>query len=92
MQDKLWKLTATGAAVVAAIVARNALTKGWKAVVHTDPPRNPADPTTDVTEALAWSAATGAAVGVARMAARRAAAGAWASRTGQLPHELVTAG
>lgn len=89
--DQAWKGAALGAAVLSATVMRKLLTVGWEAVVHAEPPKNPADPSTDLREALVWSAATGAAVGVARMAARRAAAGAWTAATGELPRDLQPA-
>ncbi len=91
MQDTVFKALATGSAVLGAMAARKMLTSGWEAAAHAEPPTNPADPTTDLREALLWSAATGAVVGVARMVAKRAAAGAWTQATGELPGQLQPA-
>jgi hypothetical protein len=89
MSDTAWKLLANGAAIAAAVVARKALTSGWEAATGTEPPENPADPSTDWREALAWGLLTGAVIGVARMLASREAARVAQRMTGSLPDDAV---
>ena len=88
MEKTVWKLAATGAAIVAGIAVRNVLMSTWRAVMKQEPPNNPADPATSWGEAVAWTAATGLAVGVARMVASRGAAAGWQKATGKLPPGL----
>jgi Protein of unknown function (DUF4235) len=88
MEKTMWKLAATGAAVVAGMAVRSALMSLWRAVMKNEPPNNPADPATSWGEAIAWTAATGLAVGVARMVASRGAAAGWQRYTGTLPPGL----
>lgn len=87
-REILWKALATGAAVLAAVVARNVVTSGWRRAVQADPPANPADPSTGWGEAITWAALTGALVGIARMVAQRGAARSWNRVTGGLPPGL----
>ena len=88
MEKTVWKLAATGAAIIAGIAVRNLLMSTWRAVMKHEPPNNPADPATSWGEAVAWTAATGLAVGVARMVASRGAAAGWQKATGKLPPGL----
>ena len=88
MEKTMWKLAATGAAVVAGMAMRSALMSLWRAVMKNEPPNNPADPATSWGEAIAWTAATGLAVGVARMIGTRGAAAGWQKYTGSLPPGL----
>lgn len=88
MEKTVWKLAATGAAVVASIAVRNVLMAVWRKLVKTEPPNNPADPATSWGEAVAWTAATGLVIGVARMVASRGAAAGWQRATGNLPPGL----
>jgi hypothetical protein len=88
MEKTVWKLAATGAAVVASIAVRNVLMAVWRSITKTEPPNNPADPATSWGEAIAWTAATGLVIGVARMVASRGAAAGWRRATGSLPPGL----
>ena len=88
MEKTVWKLAATGAAVLASVVVRNLLMAVWRGVAKNEPPNNPADPATGWGEALAWTAATGLVIGVARMVASRGAAAGWRRATGSLPPGL----
>lgn len=83
-----WQLLTTVAAVGAAMVVRKVLTASWSSLRATEPPTNPADPTTQWGEAIAWTAATGLVVGIARMVATRGAAGAWTRAMGTRPPGL----
>lgn len=87
MSDTMWNVVGSGAAVLAAIAARKALTSGWEAATGTEPPENPADPSTDWKEAVAWGVLTGAVVGVARMLASRETARVAQRVSGQLPDD-----
>lgn len=88
MEKTVWKLAATGAAVVAGVAVRNLLMSAWRGIAKNDPPNNPADPATSWGEAILWTAVTGLAVGVARMVASRGAAAGWQKATGSLPPGL----
>lgn len=88
MEKTLWKVAATGAAVLASMVVRNVTMAAWRGIMKNEPPNNPADPATNWGEAIAWAAATGLAIGVARMAASRGAAAGWRKYTGSLPPGL----
>jgi hypothetical protein len=80
-----WKVFAGLSAFAAMRLTAKALTGGWRAATHREPPANPASPQTGWGEAIAWAGASGVAVGVARLAARRGAAGAWQRASGSLP-------
>ena len=84
----VWKVGATLAAVLAGIITRQGVTAMWKAARKTDPPTNPANPSTQWSEAVAWTIASGIAVGVARLLATRGAAEGWRRYTGALPPGL----
>lgn len=92
MKDNLWSAAATLAAVGAGIAARNVATSMWERSRGTEPPANPADPSTDWGEAIGWTVAVGALVGLARLFAKRGAAAAWEAIDGELPPSLATAG
>jgi hypothetical protein len=86
-----WKVAATGSSLLAARLTAKAVTGGWKKIKRTDPPANPAAPSTGWGEAIGWAAASGVAIALARLAARRGAAGAWRKATGHLPPGLEEA-
>ncbi|MBY5162554.1 DUF4235 domain-containing protein [Salsipaludibacter albus] len=88
MSSTTWKVLGTGAPVVAAILARKALTSGWQRATGNEPPSNPADPETDWREAVLWGALTGAVIGLARMAASRQAARLAQKASGELPDDV----
>ena len=86
-----WKVAATGSSLLAARLTAKAVTGGWRTVKRTDPPANPAAPSTGWGEAIGWAAASGMAIALARLLARRGAAGAWRKATGHLPPGLEEA-
>ncbi|HVF04584.1 MAG TPA: DUF4235 domain-containing protein [Frankiaceae bacterium] len=86
-----WKLAATSSSLVAARLTIKAVTGGWRKIKRSDPPANPASPSTTWAEAIGWAAASGVAIALARLAARRGAAGAWKKATGHLPPGLEEA-
>ncbi|MGH3666203.1 MAG: DUF4235 domain-containing protein [Egibacteraceae bacterium] len=88
MEETTWKVAATGAGIVAGMVARKVLMAGWRKARHTDPPTNPAARETEWKEALAWTVATGIGVAIARLVAQRGAAAGWEKFTGALPPGL----
>jgi hypothetical protein len=71
--------------LVAAKGARAVLDKAWRAGRGTEPPRNPAVPGTEWSEAVTWAIASGIALGLAKMLAARGIAGVWRRATGSLP-------
>lgn len=84
----VWKVIGTGAAVMAATVARNVLEKGWRAAFGKNPPVNPESPDTEWMEALLWAVVSGALIGTARMLATRQAAHYYQKSAGHLPKGL----
>lgn len=80
-----WKIVAMAFAVPTGIAVRKALDAGWQKARHDDPPKNPAAPGTEWSEALLWAAVSGIAVAAARLLAARGAAATWKSLTGKLP-------
>lgn len=85
MEKIAWKIAAAGAGVVAGLAVRKALTAGWRAARHDEPPTNPAAPDTSWGEALAWTMALAAGMGAAKLVAVRGAAAGWERATGALP-------
>jgi Protein of unknown function (DUF4235) len=80
-----WKIVAMAFAVPTGIAVRKAIETGWRKTKHDDPPKNPAAPGTEWSEALMWAAVSGIAVATARLVAARGAAATWKSLTGKLP-------
>jgi hypothetical protein len=83
--SKGWTVFGGLSAVLAGMVARKALARGWRLVTGDDPPANPAAPGTRWGEAIPFAVASGALVGLARMLATRRAAGYYRKSTGHLP-------
>jgi hypothetical protein len=83
-----WKVVGAGSGLLAAMVTRKALVAAWQKTKKTDPPANPASPSTTWSEALVWATATGVALAVARLVAQRGAAAGWQAATGHLPPGL----
>jgi Protein of unknown function (DUF4235) len=80
-----WKIVAAAFAIPTGIAVRKAIETGWRKTKHDDPPKNPAAPGTQWSEALMWAAVSGIAVAAARLVAARGAAATWKSLTGKLP-------
>ena len=83
-----WKIMGGIAAVVATLVADQALDAGWRAVTGAQPPTIPEDPDSSWREAIAWAALSGAVIGLARLVATRKAAQFYKKSAGELPAEL----
>lgn len=90
--SKAWSIMSLGATVGGAVVARKALSSGWKAATGKTPPANPADPDVDLWEAVTWAAVSGTAVGIVRMLASRRAANYYVKSTGHLPPGVGSSG
>ena len=86
--SKVWSVFSVVAALGSAALAKKALDTGWKAATGKQPPENPADPDTDVKEAVAWAVASGTFVALAKMVAQRRAANYYLRSTGNLPPGL----
>jgi hypothetical protein len=80
-----WKVVAAAFAVPTGIAVRKAIETAWRKTKHDNPPKNPAAPGTEWSEALMWAAVSGIAVAAARLVAARGAAATWKSLTGKLP-------
>jgi len=83
-----WKVLATSAAIGAAAVARQVVTRGWTAATGKEPPANPEDPEVSWPEAVGWAVGSGALIGLARLLATRKAAAYYAKSAGHLPKRL----
>jgi hypothetical protein len=86
----LWKGAGALSGAASGGLTRTAMKKGWQKWKGSDPPTNPAAPSTKWSEALAWATACGVAIAVARLVAQRGAAEAWKKATGSYPAGLET--
>jgi hypothetical protein len=80
-----WRLLGGVSAILAGVVARKAMVKGWRAATGDNPPANPAQPGTQWRQAVAYAVISGAVMGLARMLATRRAARYYQESTGHLP-------
>lgn len=87
--DLLWTLVASGAALGAARLAKEGMTKGWVRA-RGKVPGNPASKDTSWGEALAWAVVSGIGIGVVRLLAQRVVAAAFEKRRGSLPAKATT--
>lgn len=74
-KENQYKLVTAGAALLAGVVVKAALTAAWRAYRKADPPQNPDDRNVAWSEALAWTVASSVAMGVGGLIARRGVAG-----------------
>ena len=86
----LWKVVGLASGAAAGAATRAALRTGWKRARGSEPPANPASPSTSWPEALIWALASGVAMAVTRLVAQRGAAEAWKASTGSYPAGLET--
>ncbi len=86
-----WKVFAALSALLAALLARKAVTLAWKTATGKEPPSNPEDPEITWAEAGGWAVASGVAVGLARLVAQRQAARTWTKASGTPPPGLRAA-
>lgn len=87
-EDRMWKGIATGAAVGGVAVTKPLVERGWRRIVGSEPPGNPAADDVAWRDAILWALVTGAVVGMIRLLAQRAAAGAWQKVRGSYPEAL----
>ena len=83
-----YKVISTGGAVVAGLVARQAVSAVWKSATGHHPPDSPEHPDSGWVEAVAWVVASSAALAVARLFAARQVANYYRRSTGRLPGRL----
>jgi hypothetical protein len=86
------KIMAGVAAATSALVARKALTAGWRTLTGKEPPEEPANPDTRLAEAAGWAAASAGVIAAAQVIARRKVAATWRSASGELPPGLTDHG
>lgn len=84
-ESRLWGLVGTGAATLAAVLARRTVERGWRRFSGEGPPKNPRARTTSWREALVWAGVAALASAIARLVARRGAAGLWSRVSGDDP-------
>jgi hypothetical protein len=85
MERMLWKFAAGGAALVAGLAVRKALTAVWLHTQHREPPEDVAKPGTGWGEAAVWTVATAVGMGLAKLVATRGAAAGWQRAKGTPP-------
>jgi len=73
-KENQYKILTAGAALLAGVVVKAALTATWRKATKSEPPQNPDSPEVAWREALAWTVASSVAVGIAGLVARRATA------------------
>ena len=78
----MWTNFATIAAVIAAAFAKKGLSAAWRISTGKTPPNNPANPDTNLKEAVLWSAVSGMIFAITRMLASRRAASYMRRSTG----------
>ena len=78
----LWKVVGLLSGGAAGAATRALLHAGWRWAKGSDPPANPASPSTGWSKALAWAVASGVAIAVTRLVAQRGAAEALRASTG----------
>ena len=83
-----YQVVSAGSAVVAGLVARQAVAAVWKLSTGHQPPDSPGHPDSTWGEAVAWVVASSAALAVARLFAARQAANYYRRSTGHLPAKL----
>jgi hypothetical protein len=83
-----YKVMATLAAMLGAVVARKTLAVAWRTATGKEPPANPEHPAVNWGEAAAWAIVSGAVMGLARMVAQKKVASSWHRATGVLPPDL----
>jgi len=83
------KIMAGVAAAGSALIARKALTVGWRKIVGKEPPAEPANPDTRLVEAAGWAAASAGVIAAAQVMARRKVAATWRNASGELPPGLT---
>lgn len=87
--DLLWTLLASGAALGAARLAKEGMTKGWVRA-RGKVPGNPTSKETSWGEALAWAVVSGIGIGVVRLLAQAVVAAAIEKKRGSLPRDART--
>jgi hypothetical protein len=83
------KIMASVAAAGSAVIARKALTAGWRKLTGKEPPEEPTNPDTRLAEAAGWAAASAGVIAAAQVMARRKVAATWRSASGELPPGLT---
>ena len=89
-EDRVWKGVASAAAVGAVALTKPVVARGWRRVVGSDPPGNPAHQDVAWMDAILWALVSGAVVGLIRLVAQRTAAGAWHRVRGNYPRGLAS--
>jgi hypothetical protein len=83
-----WKIFAALSAVLAAMLARKAVTFAWTTATGKEPPTNPEDPEVTWAEAAGWAVISGVVIALARLLAQRQAARTWTKASGARPPGL----
>lgn len=86
--DLLWSISATGAAVGAAALAKKVMGSSWTKR-RGSVPGNPATSDTSWNEAIAWAVVSGVVVGVVRLLAQRGVAAAFMKAGRGLPADAA---
>lgn len=85
MGSMVWKVMGTGAAILAAMLARKGTAFGWEKTTGRQAPVSASADDADLREAIMWALVSGALVGVARMLAERQSAKYFTKSAGHSP-------
>ena len=84
----VWGTLGLGTAALTAMLARQAMQGGWRALRTDEPPDNPISRDTTWGDALLWTVAMAIGAGVTRLVVERLAAQVWHHQTGRKPPGL----
>lgn len=69
-----YQIVTAGAALLAGVIVKAALSKAWKMYSKSDPPQNPESADVSWSEAITWTVASSVVMGIGSLLARRGAA------------------
>lgn len=84
-EDMMWAIVAAGSAMLAGALVQKALNRGWRAVMHEDPPHVKELPIEPWRKALSFTLASAITAGLATLLSQRGAAAGWEKVTGDPP-------
>lgn len=76
-EELIWLATAVSAGVLAGILTRSALKKGWEHTTGEPAPGTKNAPQAPLRQSVVWAAVSGLAVGVVKVLSQRAVASGW---------------
>lgn len=84
-ENMLWAIVAAGSAMFAGAIVQRALSSGWRAVTHEDPPHVKELPVEPWRTAVTFTLVSAVTAGLATLLSQRGAAAGWEKVTGEPP-------